>query len=536
MKNLIYLVISLCLLSACEVDRISETDLSDESFWKSEADLQAAANYLYTFLPGQLVTSDNWSDDGFGTAPNPISDGSRLAPATDGNFSTPYRLIRAATNIVVKAPLAENAGVPPHISTIYIAEARFFRAWAYFQLVQKYGDVPLILGLLKEDSPELTAPPAPKEEVYDAIYADLDYAIAKLPTPTARGTAGYGRITNTAALAFKGRVALFEGTRSKFHNYGDPGKHLSLAVAAAKKVMQSGEHQLFNSYFGLFQYEGEGRQNKENILVRQYGKNIADNISSYNCGTLINGATNATKALVDAYLMKDGLPIEVSPQYKAPATFSETFVNRDERLNATVMKAGDPYFYSVPFQAPALGFHTTAYCPRKFVDSYTVGTGVTFIDYPIIRYAEVLLIYAEALYELNGLISDAELDASINLLRERADLPDLTNAFVQTHGLDMRTELRRERRVELAMEGFRYWDLIRWKTAETELPKAVLGSYFFKDETGFSTAKPKLTPDNYILLQAAANRSFDPRKDYLWPLPTNEIAINPQLKQNPFWE
>jgi hypothetical protein len=98
MKNLLYLIVTLCLLSACKVDRIPETNLSDESFWKSESDLKAAANYLYTFLPGQLVVSDNWSDDGFATAPNAISDGSRLAPATSVDFSTPYRLIRASTN------------------------------------------------------------------------------------------------------------------------------------------------------------------------------------------------------------------------------------------------------------------------------------------------------------------------------------------------------------------------------------------------------------------------------------------------------
>jgi hypothetical protein len=86
------------------------------------------------------------------------------------------------------------------------------------------------------------------------------------------------------------------------------------------------------------------------------------------------------------------------------------------------------------------------------------------------------------------------------------------------------------------MEGFRYWDLVRWKTAEIELPKAILGSFFFKTEIGFATSKPNLTPDNYILLQSSANRRFNPGKDYLWPLPVNEIALNPQLKQNPGWQ
>jgi hypothetical protein len=524
------------MLSACNIDRISETNLSDGSFWKNENDLKAATNYLYTFLPTLFITADNWSDDGYAMAPNTISDGSRLVPATSGDYSSPYRLIRAACNIIEKAPLAVQAGVPPAIADIYVAEARFFRAWAYFQLVQKFGDVPLILTLLKEDSPELMGPRTPRADLYNAIYDDLNFAISKLPTPTARGASGYGRITNTAALAFQARVALFEGTRAKFHQYGNPTEHLTLAVEAAKKVIDMGQHQLFGNYFGLFQYAGEGLQNKENILVRQYGKNTADNIASYNCGTLVNGATNATKALVDSYLMKDGLPIDISPSYVPPSTFAKTFDNRDERLKATIMKPGDPFLYGVPFQNPTLIYHTTAYCPRKFVDSYTVGNGVTFIDYPIIRYAEVLLTYAEALYELNGAISDTELNASINRLRARAGLPNLSNAFVQTNGLNMREELRRERRVELAMEGFRYWDLIRWKTAETELTKNILGSFFFATEPGFSTAKPNLTPDKFILLQSSTNRKFDASKDYLWPLPLNEIALNPQLTQNPGWK
>ncbi|WP_257667211.1 RagB/SusD family nutrient uptake outer membrane protein [Parapedobacter tibetensis] len=535
MKNLLYSLLCVSALVSCTVDRISETELSDGSFWKSENDIRAAANYLYTFLPRLPVVTDNWSDDGYAVQTNNISDGSRLAPAASADFTSPYRLIRAASNLMDKSSLAVQAGVPSNIVDSYVAEAHFFRVWAYFDLVKRFGDVPLILGLLQEDSPELLGPRTPKGQVYEAMYNDLDAAIENLPTPSERGDAGYGRVTHTAALALKARIALFAGTWSKFHQDGDAALHLNLAVDAARYVMESGEHTLFATYFDLFQFNGEGPQNKENILVRQYGKEISDNIVSYNCGTIINGATNATKALVDAYLMKDGLPIDLSPLYTTPATFSETFVNRDERLNATVMKQGDPYFYGVDFQAPALVFHTTAYCPRKFVDAFTVGTGVTFIDYPIIRYAEVLLTYAEALYELNQSITDADLDISINLLRARAGLPRLDNAFVLSHGLDMREEIRRERRTELAMEGFRYWDLIRWKTAETELPKDVLGSYFFKDEPGFLNANPKLDPNNYILLQSAQNRRFDPAKDYVWPLPVNELAFNPQLTQNPGW-
>jgi hypothetical protein len=98
----------------------------------------------------------------------------------------------------------------------------------------------------------------------------------------------------------------------------------------------------------------------------------------------------------------------------------------------------------------------------------------------------------------------------------------------------MRDEIRRERRVELAQEGHRYWDIIRWKIAETELPKPVLGNFFFKTEFGTATTV-NLTPDNFILVTPASFRKFDPAKDYLWPLPLNEISLNPNLKQNPGW-
>lgn len=521
-------------VSACDVNRLPETNISDATFWRSEADLKSAANYLYTFLPG-FNTEDVWSDDAVGLASNNISDGSRLAPATDGNYNTPYALVRAANNIIEKAPRAASAGQA--IIDRYTGEARFFRAWAYFSLVQKYGDVPLILKTLEDNSPELTTPAASRAEIYAQIYQDLDFAASKLPTPTALGTADYGRISNTAALAFKARVALFEGTRAKFHKYGDANAHLTLAVAAAKAVMDSKQHDLFASYFNLFQYEGEGRQNRENIMVRQYGVTVADRVSThaYYRGSLENGNLSPTKSLADSYLMKDGLPISKSPLYKAPVASLDVFANRDERMSATIMKRGDAYMGTKPvFDIAPLVFNKTGFTFRKYsnVDDWT--TQNSLMDRDILRYAEVLLTYAEAKFELENQINDADLEISINLLRNRAKVVKLSNAFVAENGLDMREELRRERRVELAQESFRYWDLIRWKIAETELPKPVLGNYFFKDEFG-TTTTVNLTPENFILVQAASFRKFDSEKDYLWPLPINEISLNNNLKQNPKW-
>jgi len=522
-------------VSACDVNRLPETNISDETFWRSEADLKSAANYLYTFLP-VFNRDDNWSDDAFGLASNNVSDGSRLAPSTDNdNYNVPYNLIRAANNIVEKAPRAEAAGQTA--IDRYIGEARFFRAFGYFMLVQKYGSVPLILKTLDDASPELYSAAAPREEIYQQIYQDLDFAASKLPTPTTLGNADFGRISNVAALAFKARVALFEGTRAKFHNYGTPNSHLTLAVAAAKAVMDSKQHDLFANYFNLFQYEGEGRQNRENIIVRQYGVSATERIftHAYYRSSLENGNLSPTKSLADSYLMTDGLPTSKSPLYKTPVVSLDVFANRDERMGATIMKRGDAYMGTkLIFDVAPLVFNKTGFTFRKYSNVDDWVTQNSTMDRVILRYAEVLLTYAEAKFELEGQISDADLDISINLLRNRAKVARLSNAFVATNGLDMREELRRERRVELAQEGFRYWDLIRWKTAETELPKPVLGNYFFRDEFGTSVTV-NLTPDNYIMVQDVSFRKFDAGRDYLWPIPINEISLNSNLKQNPKW-
>ncbi len=536
MKSLYsFLIVCMFFITGCDVDRPLEDAISDQSFWKNETDLKSATNYLYTFLPGLPLSDDNWSDDGFAIQPNEISSGARTPPAVDNYYNDPYIVIRAANNILDKAKISVAAGVPQTTVDIYIGEALFFRAWSYFNLVQKYGDVPLILSLISETSPELKSPKTPREEVLNAIYKDLDEAYAKLPTPTARGNAGFGRITNTAAMSLKARAGLFEGTRSKFHQYGDANKHLSIAVEAANLVIMSGEHSLFGNYFDLFQYEGEGRQNRENILVKQHGINVNQDIVSFNGGSITNGVNNITKSLVDAYLMEDGLPIDKSALYVTPEDHAGYFANRDLRMGQTVFKKHDPYYQDVLFTFPALTYHTTGFPVRKFVDPKDIGiaTNRSFIDRPIIRYAEVLLTYAEAKYELNGSISDEDLNMTINLLRARAGIPLLTNGFVALHGLNMREEIRRERRVELAVEGFRYWDIIRWKTAEVVLPEQVLGSYFF--ESDFPIGEPNLTPDNHILVQSKSTRAFRVDRDYLWPFPVNELALNPALEQNPKW-
>jgi len=181
----------------------------------------------------------------------------------------------------------------------------------------------------------------------------------------------------------------------------------------------------------------------------------------------------------------------------------------------------------------------TSYKVRKYFAIADWYNQTSFVNFNIIRYAEVLLNYAEAKFELNGSISYVDLNLTINALRNRATnnnattLPLLTNAFATANGLDIRTEIRRERTVELALEGLYYWDLLRWKTAETELKKALLGPKYF---SYFNAPNLLLSPDGFIILEDASKRAFNPQRDYLWPLPTVEIALNSDnLVQNPNW-
>ncbi len=533
MKYLIYIIPFLFFVS-CDVDRPLKDAISDQSYWNTEEDLIAASNYLYTFLPELPVSDDNWSDDGFGLVANEVSSGTRIAPSVSDEYKDHYKVIRAANNLIEKSPNALASGVSQNTVDKYIGEALFFRAWAYTELVIRYGDVPLILSVLTDVSDGLYAPKTPREQVVDAIYQDLDKAAGFLPLPSKQKSAEYGRVTSTAASSLKARIALFEGTRSKFHKYGNPEKHLKVAKEASLKVINSGEHSLYPNYFDLFQYAGEGRQNRENVFVAQHGISVGNDIKSYNAGFIINGVNNITKTLVDAYLMEDGLPIDKSPLFNEPTDHSAYFDDRDPRMDLTIFKKGDPYNQDALFTIPALTYHVTGFISRKYLDPKELGTNNrTFIDRALIRYAEVLLIYAEATFELSGGISDEDLNLSINLLRDRVEMPGLSNKFVEDNGLDMREEIRRERRIELAVEGFRYWDIIRWKIAEDVLPEPVLGSYYFED--GFGTGEPNLTEDNYVLVQRASTRTFNTQRDYLWPFPVEETALNKNLAQNPGW-
>ncbi|MCO5238427.1 MAG: RagB/SusD family nutrient uptake outer membrane protein [Chitinophagaceae bacterium] len=539
-KIRIYILIILLpfFMVACNLDRFPETDLSDANFWKSDDNFKQACNVFYTLVDGEndIFFDDMRSDYAFDFAngANAISSGTRVASATSTDWIKSYQMIFDANKIIEKAETAESA---KNIKQ-WIGEAKFWRAYAYYRLLTRFGDVPLVLKTLDVDSPELYGPRTDRALVVGQIYDDLDYATENLPSFSALGAANYGRTSKSAALALKARVALYEGTRQKFHGYGNPSSDLSVAVSAAEAIMAEG-HALFKAtttpYFSQFQYVGEGYSNKENILSVIYGVNDAQILRKNNITGLIqNGWYCVTRPLIEQYLCTDGLPYDRSPLAEYPETgFASMFKNKDPRLDASIIKEGDDY--TVPSVYPAIPPQRigTAYAARKyFIYNDPWQQSRSFIDISIIRYAEILLIYAEAKYELSGSITDADLDKSINLLRDRVAMPRLTNQFVTDHDLDMRTEIRRERNVELAQEGFRYDDINRWKIAEEVLPKAMIGAKYFPDFGGGWN----ISDDGYLEVQRANTRFFDPQKDYLYPVPTKDIALSGgKITQNPNW-
>ncbi len=603
MKKIIYFL-SVCFMvvawTSCDdiLDVAPKTDLSDIDFWKTENDLKGASVRLYQQLP--FTYQDMRSDEWVSRNSNPVSMGSMAIPTTSGDWTDSYQRIFTANNIIEKSV---NATIDEPVLNRYLGEAYFFRAWYYFNLVTKYGDVPLVLKTFTSTTdPDLKMGRTPRETVIQQCYKDLEFAATWLPTRAKMESVSdeFDRrlVTRSSALGLMVRIGLHEGTMLKFHNLGNESlwkAHLQKSIDSYNLLKAEG-HQLYTlggpsiSYQALFLDENNNT-NKEIIFAKAYGPNGTTGASAilqnFTAGTAMGVQLNRT--MIDTYLYADGLPRNKSTLVVKPETsFNNVFgyekdgvtplANgmgaRDPRLTMSVWRIYDPQ--DTPDATVAgkkIAFHLTGtgpYKPDMSLRNASVGytakkifVGSTYnkddADLIYIRWGEMLISYAEALYELNGSITDIQLDETVNALRARVGFnAKLTSAFAAANGLDMREEIRRERQVELMGESFRYNDLIRWKTAETVLPKAWLGFKFIPDETNngdqlavdpaftskLTDANGKLdgiqvydyAEPNIYVYQRSTERRFDPAKDYYYPIPTYEIGQSDgNITQNPGW-
>lgn len=537
-------------LASCSLDVEPETSMTDAAYWKSEGDLRGACNRLYQQMGGSLggFSHDYRSDELRGTSANGISDGSRTVPNSSGDWTDPYWRIFISNNIIEKS---KNANVTDEVRNLYIAEAKFFRAFHYFALLQKYGGVPVLEKAIDAtDDPAIYSPRSEREEVLNLIYSDLDFAAQWLPAIDK--VKEWGLVSRSAALAMIVRVGLYEGTYAKYHALAgeDYKAHLDRAIKAAESMKTDDKHSLYPDFQKLFLFDGEGRQNKENVFVKVYGPNGAGTTVHGNSRQLEN-TVSLTRNMVDMFLYADGLPGSKSKYYIAKETsYNDVFKNRDPRLTMTCYQAGEEAYKGAltPF-----GYRYGYNIKKGFDLTEWSSNSKETIDKMVIRYAEVLISYAEALYERNGSISNAVLDETVNKIRERAGFNvKLTNEFVAANGLDMLEEIRRERTVEFIDENMRYDDIIRWKIAEKVLPNYLLGARLGKAEVsggvveqlgdritlngGYYNGEKICDQDSIYILELKGDRRFDPAKDYLYPVPLQEISrSNLAVKQNPKW-
>ena len=581
------------LLTGCDklLDVTPRTDLTDTNFWKSEADLKGACNRLYEQL--SFDGHDTRADDQIGKNADATSSGNRNVPAESGDWTDPYKRIFTANNIIIKAA---NAPLGEATLNKYLAEAHFFRAYHYFDLVCKYGDVPLLLKAVSSTSdPDLKMGRTPRQTVIEQCYADLEFAAQWLPTRAAtQGNANEfdrRRVTRSSALGLMVRIGLHEGTMQKYHNLGGEAQwkaHLQKSIDAYNLLKAEG-HALYsgeNAYQALF-FDEAGSTNREIIFAKAYGPNGGSGAGYTNHSYSGNseGSFALTRAMVDMYLYADGLPRDkktLAPEtsfnhalgYERDGVTPLAGYERDPRLPMSVWRKNDPQDaldatvggVLISFELSGKNAYNTfdpqrplAYQLKKAFAGSRWGANRDYTDRIIIRWGEMLVSYAEALYELNGAITDTQLDETVNALRERVGFAaKLTNAFATTNGLDMREEIRRERTVELMAENRRYADILRWKIAETVLPRAIMGAKFVAEDAyngNIQAVDPvftaKLTDatgkvagvQEYVwpeadicLIEASNTRTFNASRDYYYPIPTFEIAQSDgNITQNPVW-
>lgn len=516
------LLFSLLIATGCSklLDTTPNDRYTEETFWDSEKKAMAGLAGCYDMLTGNGI---------FGYA-TPLWEETATPNAYNYDNSAGFGLIALGTHSATNAAtgniiagviaarwqhcytgigrcntlLAKIDGVPmgEALKDRMKAEAKFLRALYYSLLATYYGGVPLIL-----DAPDLDAqgklPRNTRAEVVAQILKDLDEAAVVLP-PKFTGN-DIGRATKGAALALKARVLLFEA--SPLNNPANDLNKWRDAAEAAKAVIDmapAAGYGLFPNYRQLFMPANENKQ--ETVFDVQYTISQTGHGNSFD---LVNRQYNTNAPLrdmIEGYLMKDGLPAAESPEFDP----SNIHLNRDPRMYQTLVYPGDTYLGEVttptaPFKQTGYGVKKYSIYDREPSSNLINQAGRSETNYMVIRYADVLLMFAEAQNEASG--PDEDVYKAVDTIRGRAGMPKYAAGLTQE---EMRAAIRRERRVELAFEGYYYNDIRRWKIAETVMNGPVYNSQG----------------------QQLVVRTFDKERDYWWPIPHTQRELNPLLEQN----
>ena len=464
----------------------------------------------------------------------------------------------------------------------YNGVAQFFRAYFYFVKVRRYGDVPWYDQVLGSEDQELLVKARDSREfVMNQVLKDFQDAATSLPTKSTetRNT----RVTKWAALAFASQAALYEGTYRKYHGLDNYEKYLEIAASTARQFIDESGFSLYKEgtepYRDMFC--ADNAKTTEVVLARAYnfeGLQLSHSVQF----SIANLQMGFTRRFMNHYLMADGTRFTDKQGYET-MFYTDEVKNRDPRLQQTVLCPN----YIQKGETTVTANDLTAYCgyrPIKFVGTKDHdGAAKSTSDWPLMRAAEVYLNYAEAKAEL-GTLKQEDLDISINKIRERAKMPDLNLTDANSNpdpylaacypNVEQGTnkgvilEIRRERTIELVMEGLRQWDLFRWKEGKQMFNHYVpyygiyvpgVGTYDMDGDgkpdleiyettaTSQCDNKKKLDKDIYLsngtsgyiigFPKVTYGKDWKEERDYLWPLPADQRVLTQGiLTQNPGWE
>ena len=481
---------SLMFLSCSDfLDKNPLDQISSETFWQNEQEAKMALTGVYSRLRAFTFTHkdtefDIMAGDVCGNQGHSIINIAQgnIEPNSGGIVSYIYSNCYAgigSCNFFLEN--IEKTPISTEILNVYKGEVCFLRALFYFTLTEHYGGVPLYTSPVTIE--EAKVKQSTKEEVVNQILSDLDFAIANLPDKTYSS----GHAVKGSAMTLKAKVLL--------HN-----QKWQESAEIADRIIRDGKFSLYNDFRNLFLSSGQ-KNNPEIIFSTRYLN--PDIYSDLDIRWSWHAVVEPRQELVDAYECADGKPIDISPLYDP----SNWRLNRDPRLLMTI-KAFEDSVYNSAGQKVGFNYNAvsaTGYSPVKYCnwDALPINYSTqSDQDWILLRYADVLLMYAEARNEVSG--PDASVYDAINKVRDRVNMPQLPTGLSKD---EMRKRIRNERRVEFALEGIRWGDIKRWKTAETYIPTLV-------DPGG-------------------KRRQFDPAKHYLLPFPQSEMDVNDNLVQNP---
>lgn len=528
--------------SSCDLERFPLTDLSEENFWNDESNAELALTSLYRggITNGlEYSVSDFWSyhgllfmehltDNAFDRRGenNPffqISSGKLVNTNSfiSNYWKSAYSRIGKCNRFIEGIQSASDSETKDRM----IAEARFLRATQYHYLASYFKDVPLVVNSLSgEEANSVTK--TSQADILTWCTKEFREAADDLPRFKDISSAETGRVCKQAALAFLGRTYMLQ-------------KDWKNAADVYREIIEYGDNSIHSSYSELF-WPGTGVGNKENIFYISYLENY------FGCGMPQQGLSakdggwslsNPTSGLFEAYEFTDGTPFSYDDPRYNPNNLGE---NRDPRLDYTLyyngsIFMGTEYRMSPDYdasvkervdyssEASKTGFMWRIYYDENPISDLTSYSAVT----PIIRYAEVLLSYLECLIEDGQAIDQNILDATINQVRRRADvnMPPIT----ETDPTLLLNKVRNERRIELAYEGIRYWDLLRWGIAHEVLTGEIWGAPY-PNSSLYSTSTKHIDPTGNCRWYVG-RRDFRNPQDYTWPIPLSEQNINPNLRE-----